>query len=272
MPGDTVRRRPTRCTQRREQESPTPRPVPIRAEPPSGAILGYAALAVAAALLAAAAFARLATAPAPPGVGLLWWIARGAGFLAYAAFALSMLLGVMVSSRARPPRIGKRRLLLYHERSLLAVVYLTVAHVAAVGGHEALSIGVPGIVRALPGSLGFAALLGLLLLMPSRWLRERLNQGLFRRVHLLAYGAFFAGAGHAALAGGAGVDGRLRAAYVATALAIALSVTLRASPALLRALGPRAARPLPRARWRRALRGKRKPPSDDHQQGPRKAA
>ena len=199
-------------------------------------------------------------------------MARGSGFLAYGAFALSMLLGVLVSSRVRLPWLGKRRLLLYHEHSLLAVVSMTGVHVAAVGGHEALSIGAPGIVAALPASLGIAALLGLLLLAPSRWLRERLSQTAFRRVHLVAYGAFFAGAAHAALAGCSGVDARLRAAYVAAALAIALSIAARSSPALLRALGLAGTQPLPRARWRRALRGKRKPPADHDERGPHSAA
>ena len=99
--------------------------------------------------------------------------------------------------------------------------------------------------------------------MPSRWLRERLSQATFRRVHLLAYGAFFVGAAHATVAGGAGVAARRHTAYVAAALAIALSIVARASPALLLAGGLAGKQPLPRARWRRALRGKRRAPPDE---------
>ena len=183
-----------------------------------------------------------------------------------------MLLGALVSARVRVPWVGKRQLLLVHEQGLLAVLYATFVHVATVVAHELLPPGAPSIVRALPGSLGLVALLGLALLVLSRWLRERLSQRAFRQVHLVAYAAFFAGAGHAALAGAGGVDVRLRAAYISIGLLVALTVLVRASPAVLRSVGLLGRGPLPRARWRRAMRGKRKTPADPDQRRPPSAA
>ena len=113
-------------------------------------------------------------------------------------------------------------MLLLDEQSLLAVLHATFVHVAAVAGHEAIHIGAPSIVRAVPATLAVVALLGLALLTLSRWLRDRLSQRAFRCVHLLAYGAFLAAAGHAVLAGGSGVDARVRVVYVVTGLAVAL--------------------------------------------------
>ena len=58
---------------------------------------------------------------------------------------------------------------LFHEQSLLAVLPGAFIHVAAIGGHEAIYVGAPSIIRILPGTLALVALVGLALLTPSRW-------------------------------------------------------------------------------------------------------
>ena len=218
------------------------------------------------------AFARLAAPAAPAGVPALWWLSRASGFLAYLALTASMLLGVLVSARTRAPALGKRRMLQLHEHSLVAVVAATAVHVLAVAGHETLRGDAPSIVASLPATFGMTALLGLVLLAASGWLRAHLSQPAFRWVHLLAYLVFFAGVGHAATAGEGGVDARLRVAYLLGGAALALLAVRRAAPSTLRQLGLRPRAPLPRARWRRALRGKRRPvpldPPDDSRRRP----
>ena len=225
-----------------------------------------------ASLLAAVAFARLAAPAAPDGVPALWWLSRASGFLAYLALTSSMLLGVLVSARTRAPALGKRRMLQLHEHSLVVVVAATAVHVIAVAGHETLGGDARSIVASLPAIFGMTALLGLVLLAASRRLRAHLSQPAFRWVHLLAYLVFFAGVGHAATAGGGGVDARLRVAYLLGGAALALLAGRRAAPSTLRRLGLRPRAPLLRARWRRALRGKRHPvpldPPDDSRRRP----
>ncbi len=218
---------------------------------------------------AAGAFAQLAAPPAPPTAPVLWWVARASGFLAYAALLAGMLLGVLVSVRVHTPLLGKRTLLQLHEQSLVAAVVAAGIHILAVAGHEAVATDAPSIVATLPGTLGLVAFLGLGILAISRWLRGRLNQLAFRRVHMLSYAVCGAGVAHAALAGGAGVDAPLRVLYLLGGALIALLIAVRAAPPLLRHIGLRAPAPLPRARWRRALRGKRRgartAPDDRHQ-------
>ena len=212
---------------------------------------------------AAIVFAELAAPPAPAGAAALWWLSRASGLFAYLALIAGMLLGLLLSARLHTPLIGKRKLLELHELSLVAVIVPSAVHILAVSGHEAFAAGEPSIVARAPGILGLAAFLGLGLLALSRWLRGQLSQQAFRRVHMLAYAVCAAGVGHAALAGGLGVDERMRVLYVAGGGIGAALTLVRIAPLVLRATGLRSGRALPRARWRRALRGKRPPAAQD---------
>ena len=214
---------------------------------------------------AAIVFSELAAPPAPPAPGApgaLWWLSRASGLFAYLALIAGMLLGLLLSTRVHTPLIGKRKLLELHELSLVAVIVPSAVHILAVSGHEAFAAGEPSIVARAPGILGLAAFLGLGLLALSRWLRGQLSQQAFRRLHMLAYAVCAAGVGHAALAGGLGVDERMRVLYIAGGGVVAALTLARITPLLLRAIGLRG-RALPRARWRLALRGKRRPAAQD---------
>ena len=166
-----------------------------------------------------------------------------------------MLLGVLVSARTHAPLLGKRRLLQFHEQSLVRGPRASGIHILAIAGHEAFATEAPSIVATLPGTLGLATFLGLGILAISRWLRGRLSQRAFWRVHMLAYAVCRAGVAHAALAGGARVDTPVRALYLLGGALIVLLYrcprrapgppqhrTARSSSAAALALAARAAR------------------------------
>lgn len=139
---------------------------------------------------------------------LQWWAGRATGFAAYITLAISMLFGLMVSSRGLDGVIGRKTILEHHQQWTLAAVVITVAHVIIIttDGYVEISVAgalVPGRSDHLVGAVavGTFALWGLAVLVLSSWLRGYMSFGLWRALHATASGVFVLALAHGLVAG-----------------------------------------------------------------------
>lgn len=198
---------------------------------------------VAAALGALATYAGLALLAAASRADqpLLWWAGRAFGFLAFVALALSVVFGTLVSARGGG-LISSKWATDLHQQWTLAAMIATVAHVAVLVLHAESGVTpwaalVPFASARLTGpiALGTVALLGLVLVTVSSWLRRAIPYTAWRAIHGLAFGVAVLALAHSVTAG---TDTNTPAAavlYVASTAAVLGAVSVR----LLRALASR---------------------------------
>lgn len=139
---------------------------------------------------------------------LQWWAARATGFGAYVAYALSMIFGLMVSSRGLDGAVSRATVLEYHQQWAVSALLLTVAHVMIILADRILDFSVAGVLvpglAAVPTTqltLGILGLWGIVIVTVSSWIRARLSYRVWRVVHSLATGILVVSFIHGALAG-----------------------------------------------------------------------
>lgn len=169
-----------------------------------------------------------------------WWATRAFGMLAYVALWLSMLFGLLLSSR-HTGRLSVPVISELHNQWSLAALVATGLHVAAAvsepqWGVPLASVAIPFTSSNLTGpvALGTFALWGMAAVAVTTWLRSRLSYGTWRAVHGLAFGAFLIALLHAVTAG---TDTRyllVQWAYVLTGGAMVGAVAYRALSAVTR--------------------------------------
>ncbi len=137
-----------------------------------------------------------------------WWAARSSGFVAQVALTMSMLFGLMISSRGLDGGVNRSTVLDHHQQWTLAAVIALVVHVLVIVTDDYSSITVagalvPGLSTELVGpvALGAIAFWGVLLLTLSSWLRSYMSFVVWRVVHTLALAAFVLGLVHGMTAG-----------------------------------------------------------------------
>lgn len=137
-----------------------------------------------------------------------WWAARSSGFVAQLALTMSMLFGLMISSRGLDGGVNRATVLDHHQQWTLAAVIALVVHVLVIVTDDYSSITlagalVPGVSAELAGpvALGAIAFWGVLLLTLSSWLRPYMSFSVWRIVHTLALAAFIMGLVHGMTAG-----------------------------------------------------------------------
>ena len=164
--------------------------------------------ALAALLLAALGFAWILSLLRLGPDTLAWMTLRMSGIAAYVGLALSVLLGVLLSSGYAPAWLVRASQYGWHGIlagfSLLASglhgAFLLVDHLYP---QSLLQILLPGAasVKPLAVGLGTLALYGLLVTYLSFAWRSKLPQKLWRRLHLLSYPAFLLATLHGSWAG-----------------------------------------------------------------------
>ncbi len=139
---------------------------------------------------------------------LLWWASRASGFLAYVAMALSMLFGVLVSSKGVGDLLPRKTLIDLHQDWSLAAIIATVVHVVTIVAHPESGVTpwaavVPFASRTLTGpvALGTVAVLGMAVISGSSWLRRRMSYTTWRAVHALSFGVMVLAFAHSVLSG-----------------------------------------------------------------------
>lgn len=185
---------------------------------------------------------------------LSWFISRSSGWVAAVLLALTVIWGVLGSSRLIERRGVPRWLQDLHRYLALLTVFFIAVHLLALVGDNYMHIGwrelfVPYALRWKPGAVawGVVALYCIAVVQVSSWLRPWLPRALWRRVHYLSYPALWMALVHGLKAG-------TDANNIGIRLGVIVLVALTAFTTAVRILGTRerrkpvvARRPVPAA-------------------------
>ena len=137
-----------------------------------------------------------------------WWAARSSGFVAQVALTMSMLFGLMISSRGLDGGVNRSTVLDHHQQWTLAAVIALVVHILVIVTDDYSTITVagalvPGISTELVGpvALGAIAFWGIVLLTLSSWFRPYMSFVTWRILHTTSMAAFILGLVHGMTAG-----------------------------------------------------------------------
>lgn len=170
---------------------------------------------------------------------LLWWAGRALGLLAYVALLLSMLFGILVSSKGFGRRLPTNLMMSLHQEWTLAAVIATVLHVVVLVTHAESGVTpwaavIPFASDTLRGpvTLGTVSTIMLGLVVVSSWVRDRVPYGAWRAIHGLAFGATLLAIAHSVTAGTDTDLTWVRALYLGTGAALLIVLFVRIGIAL----------------------------------------
>jgi sulfoxide reductase heme-binding subunit YedZ len=171
-----------------------------------GAVVGLVMLAL---LGAIASRARWATIDVPrPDGSAPWFVSRATGFAAFAALALDVIIGLLVSTRAGDRWIARAHAIDLHGWLSPVALALVVGHaLILLADHyirfDVLDLIVPFVTPYRPLAVGIGVIATYLALVvhASFGLRRRLGTRTWRRLHYLSFAAFVAASAHAIFAG-----------------------------------------------------------------------
>ena len=179
------------------------------------------------------------------GMPVAWLIARAAGLVAFGLLTISIILGLLMSTRLLPPR-RQKSLLGWHQTLLWLAICMAALHGVALMLDPVMHFGlkailVPGLApwRAITVAAGVTAGYLMLALAASFHVRRRITQRRWRKLHYASFAAFALALGHALHAG---TDLQGTAGLVFAAVVLAPVVWL----SFVRILTP--GRPVPLAR------------------------
>jgi len=171
-----------------------------------GAVVGLMMLALLGALASRAGWTMIDV-PRPDGTAP-WFVSRATGFAAFAALALDVIVGLLVSTKAGDRWIRRAHAIDLHGWLSPVALALVVGHagILLADGYvrfDALDLVVPFIAPYRPLAVGVGVIAGYLALVvhASFSLRRRLGTRTWRRLHYLSFAAFVASSTHAILAG-----------------------------------------------------------------------
>ncbi len=202
-----------------------------------GALVGVALLA-----LAATVGARFGWVTLPierPAGHAFWQVSRAAGFAAYAALTLEMLLGLFLSTDLADRWIARARTIELHRWLSATALALTGAHAAALLGDrfirfDALDVLVPFLApyRPVAVGLGVLAAYAAAVVHVSFELRSRIGQRAWRAIHTLSFTLYLGATAHGLLAGSDASLPWIRGVYAASAALVLWLTLYRAGAAL----------------------------------------
>jgi predicted ferric reductase len=145
--------------------------------------------------------------PRPDGTAP-WFVSRAAGFAAFTALALDVIVGLLVSTKAGDRWITRAHAIDLHGWLSPVALALVIGHAAIllVDGYirfDLLDLVVPFVAPYRPLAVGIGVIAAYLALVvhASFGLRRRLGTRTWRRLHYLSFAAFVASSLHAMLAG-----------------------------------------------------------------------
>jgi len=139
---------------------------------------------------------------------LMWWISRSTGMVASVMLVASVILGVLLATRALKPVDRPAWLLAMHRwTSALACVFVAI-HVLSLVGDNYLYFGWKEIFVPMgsawkpgPVTLGVIAMYLLILVQGTSLMMKRLPRSLWKFIHYFSYAAIWLTSVHGALAG-----------------------------------------------------------------------
>jgi predicted ferric reductase len=137
-----------------------------------------------------------------------WYVSRASGIVATVVLVASLVLGVLLATRAMRAVDRPAWLLAMHRWFSALAVVGTVVHVLALVADNYVHFGVKEILlpmgsswKAFPVTLGVIAMYLLIAVQATSLLMRRLPKRLWRAVHVTSYGLVWFSAVHAGLAG-----------------------------------------------------------------------
>lgn len=174
-----------------------------------------------------------------------WLIIRGSGTVAFGLLALSMVWGLLLSTKVLGRAAKAKVVTMFHESLAIAAVLATVVHVVVVYDDEYLEftareVLVPGTSdwRPVAVAMGVVALYALVVVTVSFYVRRWLGQERWRTLHHAAFGTFVAALVHGVLAGTDRAQPLVVALYVGAVVAVGLLVVVRTTGAAARGSSP----------------------------------
>lgn len=203
-------------------------PVPVRA-------LLFASMGAAATAIALRLWAAAATAEEP----VLWWASRATGFVAYGALALSVLFGVLISSKGSGGLVSRKAVMDLHQQWTLSAVVATVLHIVTTVFHAEAGVTpwatvIPFASRTLTGpvAIGTVAFIGMAVIAATSWWRKRVPYAAWRAIHALAFGVMVLALAHSVTAGTDTAMPAVRWMYIGTAAVLLGAIVTRVLVAL----------------------------------------
>lgn len=171
-----------------------------------GALVGLVMLALLGAIASRTGWAAIDM-PRPEGTGP-WFVSRATGFAAFAALALDVIVGLLVSTKAGDRWITRAHAIDLHGWLSPLTLSLVVGHavILLADGYirfDVLDLIIPFVAPYRPLAVGIGVIAAYLALVvhASFGLRRRLGTRTWRRLHYLSFAAFVASSLHAMLAG-----------------------------------------------------------------------
>ncbi|HEY6178419.1 MAG TPA: ferric reductase-like transmembrane domain-containing protein [Kofleriaceae bacterium] len=171
-----------------------------------GAVVGLVMLALLGAIASRTGWATIDV-PRPDG-SAPWFVSRATGFAAFAALALDVIVGLLVSTKAGDRWITRAQAIDLHGWLSPVALALVVGHASILlaDGYirfDVLDLVVPFVAPYRPLAVGIGVIAAYLALVvhASFGLRRRLGTRTWRRLHYLSFAAFVASSLHAILAG-----------------------------------------------------------------------
>jgi predicted ferric reductase len=161
-----------------------------------------------------------------------WYYSRAAGISAYLALALSVIWGLLLSTRLVDTRVPRGRGVELHTWLSAVALALIAAHALLLLGDPYVRFDVVDVVlpfasayRPAAVALGVLSAYGTAIVFGSFWLRRHIGQRTWRIVHILVFPTFVGVTLHGLLAGSDSATAWMRITYlVCSALVIWLLV------------------------------------------------
>ena len=181
---------------------------------------------------------------------LWWYTARASGLVSWALLSASMLWGLVLSTKLRPPRVRPNWALdLHRYLGGLAVIFVGV-HLAALVFDSYVGFGVADLLvpfashwKPVAVAWGVTAFYLLLAVEVSSLARKHLPNRIWRRLHFLAFPLYVVATLHMVTAG---TDGRTALALLAVAIAgVAIGALTAVRSGIMTPAAPPSQRPRP---------------------------
>jgi DMSO/TMAO reductase YedYZ heme-binding membrane subunit len=177
---------------------------------------------------------------------LSWFLIRGAGIAAFTLVSLSLIWGLMMSSKVFGRAVKAKGLQWLHESLGLAGLLATVVHVVALVSDDFIDFSwsdvlVPGVSTWEPVavSLGVVSFWMLAVVSLSFYVKRWIGQQRWRTIHFMSFGVFAGAAVHGVMAGTDSSNPFVVALYVGCTSAVLVLTAIR----LIAANAPESASP-----------------------------
>lgn len=167
-------------------------------------------------------------APSRPVNHTFWYVARAAGFTAYALLTLTVCFGLLVRTKLMDALVARWRTFDVHQITALIALAFIGLHIFALLGDQYVGFHLSELFvpftapyRPTQVTLGIVALYLMLVIAGSFAVRRSIGYETWRAIHYLTFGAFLLALGHGVLAGTDTGEPWARAIYWGTGLLVA---------------------------------------------------